>query len=200
MRGMLMAGLLVVMVAPLARGQDWLPPSVIERVNQASRIRLESGDGLLVMRRPRVEGNALSGVLRVPKEAPRILGIPITGEGGQAFDWRRSQDTLIPVDRIVTLEVQNGTQWRRGMLIGGAGGAAFGVLGGLVLANLCLFCTPDETQEQQDAVARRMVPIIAANAAIGLAVGTVLGALSPRWATAYRRGRIPLRAIGWQGQ
>ncbi len=192
MRGMLTAGLLMMVVTPLAWGQDWLPPGVVERVNQAPRIRMEFGDGLLEMRRPRVEGDALVGVLRVPKEAPRILGMPITGEDGQPIDWRRSVDTLIPISRVLTLEGQKGTQWRRGMLIGGVGGVAFGVLSGLAAANLCFRCSPDEEQEQRDAVMKKMVPIVAVSAVIGLAIGTVFGVSSPRWAMIYRRGMVPL--------
>lgn len=192
MRRMLMAGWLVMIVTPSAWGQGWLPPGVAERVNQASNIRMEFGAGLLVMRRPRVEGEALSGVLRVPKAAPRVLGIPIRSADGQPIDWRRSVDTLIPIAQVLTLEVQDGNHWRRGALIGAGAGAGSGVLFSLLVVILSCFgsCGPGGPDWSS------MVPGTAGGAALGLMVGAVLGTGSPRWAMIHRRGEV-LPATRW---
>ncbi len=124
----------------------------------------------------------------MPKPALKILGLPISDAGGRPFSLQRSVDTLISVGGVLTLEVQNGTQWRRGALIGVGVGAAFGALFAAVTRCFGGSCIPGSTPGM-------VFEFAWINAVGGMVVGAGVGAMTPRWKMIYRRGEIPLPAL-----
>lgn len=85
---------------------------------------------------------------------------------------------IMPSAALLHLDIQSGTHWRRGLLIGGAIGAALGAVGTALIASGC-----DRTSCISTNSAAALGGLSGA-ITIG-ALGTLWGSAFPRWKAAY---------------